>query len=97
MSKCQMTRNLVTYIILFIFFKRYNGCITIRRNKQSMSTVEGSSSHLNRTESFHSSNVRSASIMIPCFPANNSTDAHHCDIVSNRSSPSHFTKGYYSF
>ena len=30
--------------------------------------------------------------MIPCFPANNSTDAHHCDIVSNRSSPSHFTK-----
>ena len=71
--------------------------ITIRKNKQSMSTVEGSSSHLNRTESFHSSNVRSASIMIPCFPANNSTDAHHCDIVSNRSSPSHFTKGYYSF
>ena len=34
----------------------------------------------------------SASNMIPCFPANNSTDAHHCDIVSNRSSPSHFTK-----
>ena len=30
--------------------------------------------------------------MIPCFPANNSTDVHHCDIVSNRSSPSHFTK-----
>ena len=39
-----------------------------------------------------SNNVRSASYMIPCFPANNSTDAHHCDIVSNRSSPSHFTK-----
>ena len=30
--------------------------------------------------------------MIPCFPANNSTDVHHCDIVSSRSSPSHFTK-----
>ena len=29
---------------------------------------------------------------IPCFPANNSTDAHHCDIVSSRSSPSHLTK-----
>jgi hypothetical protein len=26
--------------------------------------------------------------MIPCFPANNSTDAHHCDIVSSCSSPS---------
>ena len=36
--------------------------------------------------------VRSASNMIPCFPANNSTDVHHCDIVSSRSSPSHFTK-----
>jgi hypothetical protein len=44
------------------------------------------------TESSHSNNVRSASNMIPCFPANNSTDAHHCDIVSIRSSPSHFTK-----
>jgi hypothetical protein len=66
--------------------------ITIRKNKQSMRTVEGSSSHLNRTESSHSNNVRSASNMIPCFPANNSTDAHHCDIVSSRSSPSHFTK-----
>ena len=41
---------------------------------------------------FHSNNVRSASNMIPCFPANNSTDVHHCDIVSSRSSPSHFTK-----
>ena len=30
--------------------------------------------------------------MIPCFPANDSTDVHHCDIVSSRSSPSHFTK-----
>ena len=39
-----------------------------------------------------SNNVRSASYMIPCFPANNRTYAHHCDIVSNRSSPSHFTK-----
>jgi hypothetical protein len=27
-----------------------------------------------------------------CFPTNNSTDVHHCDIVSSRSSPSHFTK-----
>ena len=66
--------------------------ITIRKNKQSVSTAEGSSSHLNRTESSHSNNVRSASNMIPCFPANNSTDVHHCDIVSSRSSPSHFTK-----
>ena len=33
---------------------------------------------------------RSASNMIPCFPANNSTDVHHY-VVSNRSSPSHFT------
>ena len=24
-------------------------------------------------------------------PASNGTDAHHCDTVSNRSSPSHFT------
>ena len=30
--------------------------------------------------------------MIPCFPANNSADAHHCDMVLSRSSPSHFTK-----
>ena len=29
--------------------------------------------------------------MIPCFHANNSTDVHHYDIVSSRSSPSHFT------
>ena len=66
--------------------------ITIRKNKQPVSTVESSSSHLNPTESSHSNNVRSASNMIPCFPANNSTDVHHCDIVSSRSSPSHFTK-----
>ena len=45
-----------------------------------------------RTDSAHSNNVRSASNMIPCFPANNSTDVHHCDIVSSRFSPSHFTK-----
>ena len=66
--------------------------ITIRKNKQPVSTIDSSSSHLNRTESSHSNYVRSASNMIPCFPANNSTDAHHCDTVSNRSSPSHFTK-----
>jgi hypothetical protein len=66
--------------------------IRIRKNKQPVSIVESSSSHLNRTESSHSSNVRSASNMIPCFPANNSTDAHHCDIVLSCSSPSHFTK-----
>jgi hypothetical protein len=42
--------------------------------------------------SSHSNNVRSASnILYLCFPANNSTDVHHCDIVSSRSSPSHFT------
>ena len=66
--------------------------ITIRKNKQPMSIVESSSSHLNRAESSYSSNVRSASNMIPWFPANNNTDAHHCDIVMSRSSPSHFTK-----
>ena len=66
--------------------------ITIRKNKQPVSIAQSSNSHLNCTESSHSNNVRSASNMIPCFPANNCTDAHHCDIVSNRSSPSHFTK-----
>ena len=71
--------------------------ITIRKNKQPVSIGQSSNSHVNRTDSAHSINARSASNMIPCFPANNSTDAHHCDIVSNRSSPSHFTKGYYSF
>ena len=42
--------------------------------------------------SFHSNNVGSASNMIPCFPTSNDTDAHHCETISNRSSPSHFTK-----
>ena len=66
--------------------------ITIRKNKWSVSTVEGSSSHLNRTKSSHSNNVESASNMIPCFHASNGTDAHYCDTISNRSSPSQFTK-----
>ena len=66
--------------------------ITIRKNKQPVSIDQSSNSHLNRTDSSHSNNVRSASNMIPCFPANYSTDAHHCDIVLSRSSPSHFTK-----
>ena len=30
--------------------------------------------------------------MIPCFPTSSGVDAHHCDAVSNSSSPSHFTK-----
>ena len=63
-----------------------------RKNKQFVSTAEGSSSHLNRTESSHSNNVGSASNMIPCFPASSGTDAHHCDTISNRSSLSQFTK-----
>ena len=66
--------------------------ITIRKNKQPVSIGQSSNSHVNRTDSAHSNNARSASNMIPCFPANNSTDVHHCDIVSSRSSPSHFTK-----
>ena len=66
--------------------------ITIRKNKQPVSIDQSSNSHVNRTDSAHSNNVRSASNMIPCFPANNSTDVHHCDIVSSHSSPSHFTK-----
>ena len=70
----------------------WNTGITIRKNKQSVSTAEGSSSHLNRNESSHSNNVGSASNMIPCFPISIDTDAHHCDTVSNRSSPSHLTK-----
>ena len=65
--------------------------ITIRKNKQPVSMGQSSNSHVNRTDSAHSINARSASNMIPCFPANNSTDVHHCDIVSSRSSPSHFT------
>ena len=46
---------------------------------------------VNLTDSAHPINARSASNMIPCSPANNSTDVHHYDIVSSRSSPSHFT------
>jgi hypothetical protein len=42
---------------------------------------EGSSENLNRTESSHSNNVGSASSIIPCFPASNGTDAHHCDTI----------------
>jgi hypothetical protein len=72
--------------------KKSSHGITIRKNKQSESTTGGLTSHLNRTESSHSNNVGSASNMIPCFPASNGTDAHHCDTISNRSSPSHFTK-----
>ena len=70
--------------------------ITIRKNKPPVSIGQSSNSHVNRTDSAHSNNARSASNMIPCFPANNSTGVHHCDIVSSRSSPSHFTKGYSS-
>ena len=66
--------------------------ITIRRNKRSMNTDESSSSYLNRTESSHSSNLRPAPNMIPCFPANNNTDAHPCGIASNRSSTLHITE-----
>ena len=66
--------------------------ITIRKNKQPVSIDQSSNSHVNRTDSAHPNNARSASNMIPCFPANNSTDVHHCDIVSSRSSRSHFTK-----
>jgi hypothetical protein len=47
---------------------------------------------MEKSDSAHSNNARSASNMITCFPTNNSTDVHHCDIVSSRSSPSHFTK-----
>ena len=65
--------------------------ITIRKNKQPVSIGQSSNSRVNRTDSAHSINARSASNMIPCFPANNSTDMHHYDIVSSRSSPSHFT------
>ena len=51
--------------------------ITIRKNKQPVSIGQSSNSHVNRTDSAHSNNARSASNMIPCFPANNSTDVHH--------------------
>ena len=66
-------------------------CITIRKNKQPVSIGQSSNSHVNRTDSAHSINARSASNMIPCFRANNSSDVHHYDIVSSRSPPSHFT------
>jgi hypothetical protein len=65
--------------------------ITIRTHKQPVSIGQSSNSRVNRTDSAHPINARSASNMIPCFPANNSTDMHHYDIVSSRSSPSHFT------
>ena len=65
--------------------------ITIRKNRQPVSIGQSSNSHVNRTDSAHSINARSASNMIPCSPANNSTDVHHYDIVSSHSSPSHFT------
>ena len=65
---------------------------TIRKNKQTASTAGSSSSHLNRTESSQSNNVGTTSTMIPCFPTSSDTDAHHCDTVSDRSSPSHLTK-----
>ena len=80
--------------------KRSRHGITIRKNKQSVSTAEGSSSHLNRTERALRVSVYDTmtmiclipcTSMIPCFPASNGTDAHHCDSISNRSSPSHFT------
>ena len=55
--------------------------ITIRKNKQPVSIGQSSNSHVHRTDSAHSINARSASNMIPCSPANNSTDVHHYDIV----------------
>ena len=78
--------------ILFMIKNKSRQGITIRKNKQPVSIGQSSNSHVNRTDSAHSINARSASNMIPCFPANNSTDVHHYDIVSSRSSPSHFTK-----
>ena len=65
--------------------------ITIRKNRQPVSIGQSSNFRVNRTDSAHSINARSASNMIPCSPANNSTDMHHYDIASSRSSPSHFT------
>ena len=50
-----------------------------------------SSSHLNHRESSQSNKAGLKSNMVPCFPASNDTDGYHCDTVSNRSSPSHFT------
>jgi hypothetical protein len=66
--------------------------ITIRKNKQSEGTAEGLTSHLNRTKSSQSNKVGITPNMIPCFPASNGTDVHHCDTIPNRSLPSHFTK-----
>ena len=66
--------------------------ITICRNKQSTSTAKSLSPYLNRTESSHSSNSRRAPNMIPCFPANNNTDAQPCNIISNCSSSPHTTE-----
>jgi len=72
--------------------KKSHTGITIRKNKQSVSTAEGSSSYLNHTESSQSNKVGSISSMIPCFPANNGTGVHHCDNALNRSLSSHDTK-----
>ena len=76
------------------FLQKKKSChgITIRKNKQSESTAEGSTSHLNRARSSQSNIVGITSNMIPSFPASNDNDAHHCDTVSNRSPPSHFTE-----
>ena len=55
--------------------------ITIRKNKQPVSIGQSSNSHVNRTDSAHSNNARSASNLIPCFPANNSTDVQYRYII----------------
>ena len=60
-----------------------------RQKKPKLSCL---TSHLNRTKSSQSNKVGLTPNMIHCFPANNGTDAHHCDTISNRSSPSLFTK-----
>ena len=83
---------ILNQITLWIYIYKSRQGITIRKNRQPVRIGQSSNSHVNRTDSAHSNNARSASNLIPCFPANNSTDAHHCDIVSSRSSPSHFTK-----
>jgi hypothetical protein len=84
----------MNYIYLIIYFFLHNNTLFIRTSYISYSHKLGGNPrcHVNRTDSAHSINARSASNMIPCFPATNSTDVHHCDIVSSRSSPSHFTK-----
>ena len=83
---------MINQFLKFVYLRVNNSQIYYLCKYMPVSIVESSSSLLNRTESSHSNNVRPASNMIPCFPANNSTDAQHCDIVSSRSSPSHFTK-----